>query len=168
MYLIISDLKNIQDFKKVGIISIIFSAGYLILSIASLLTLFPFLIQGSNVLSVYLSTRTIRLGKFLPRIDTLFMFIWIFNFLLYISIIIYDIKKITTDTFTIKNKSNILYLTGLVIFLLSLLMKNSYQTYFLETVIYKYFALFVVFIYSPLILIIGYIKKRKINEKNYS
>lgn len=161
MYLIISDLKNIQDFKKVGLTSIIFSASYLLLSVSSLLTLFPFLVKGSNVLSVYLSTRTIRLGKFLPRIDTIFMFIWIFNFLLYLSIIIYYVKKIATETFSVKNKSSLLYFTAFIIFVASLLVQNSLQTYFLENTVYKYFALLVVFIYSPAILIIGYVKKNK-------
>lgn len=161
VYLIISDLKNIQDFKKVGLTSIIFSAGYLLLSISSLLTLFPFLIKGSNALSVYLSTRTIRLGKFLPRIDTLFMFIWIFNFLLYLSIIIYYVKKIATETFSISNQSKLLYFASLIMFIASLLVQNSLQTYFLENIVYKYFALAVVFVYSPAVLIIGYIKKKK-------
>ena len=133
----------------------------MLLSVTSLLTLFPFLIKGSNVLSVYLSTRTIRLGKFLPRIDTLFMFIWIFNFLLYLSIIMYCIKKIANKSFSVKNKSNLLYFIALIIFVGSLLPQNSFQIYFLETVVYKYFALIMVFIYSPAILIVGYLKKTR-------
>ena len=161
LYLITSDLKNIQDYKKVGIASILLSAGYLLLSVASLLTLFPFLVNGSNVLSIYLSTRTIRLGKFLPRIDTIFMFTWIFNFLLYLSIIMYYIKKLNIETFGIKNKSIVLYLTAIIIFIISMMFQNSLQLNFLETKIYKYLALFMVFVYSPIILIVGYIKKNK-------
>ena len=78
LFFIIPELKNIHDFKKVGFTAIILSAAYLLFSVASLLMLFPFLTSGIDVLSVYLSTRTIQLGKFMPRTDALFMFVHLF------------------------------------------------------------------------------------------
>ena len=55
----------------------------------------------------------------------------------------------------------ILVILLLIIFVGSLLPQNSFQIYFLETVVYKYFALIMVFIYSPAILIVGYLKKTR-------
>ena len=73
----------------------------------------------------------------------------------------YYIKKLNIETFGIKNKSIVLYLTAIIIFIISMMFQNSLQLNFLETKIYKYLALFMVFVYSPTILIVGYIKKNK-------
>ncbi len=166
LYLIRPNLKEQKDFKKVGIISIILSAIYLLLSVTSLLLLFPFLTTGTETLSVYMSTRTIEFGKFFERADALFILVWIFTFLSYLSVIISYITKMNKKAFGVKNSSPIIYIVGILIFLVSLIPKDSSQILFAENVIYKYSALIIIFVYSFLILLIGYFKKTRFNLKN--
>lgn len=161
IYLIGPSLKNVNDFKKVGILSIILSSSYLLLSVTSTLMLFPFLNTGNNVLSVYLSTRTIHFGNFLPRSDTIFMFVWIFNFLLYLSVVLLYIGKVYKDNINTKNQNLVTIVFAIAIFIVSLIPQNSMQITFLKNVVYKNLALFIVFVLSPAILLIGYFKKRK-------
>lgn len=160
IFLVGSSLKNINDFKKVGILSIILSATYLLLSVVSSLILFPFLNTGNDVLSVYLSTRTIHFGNFLPRSDTIFMFVWIFNFLLYLCVVLLYIAKVCKENFKPQNQNIIPIISAIAIFILAFVPQNSAQILFLKNVVYKNLALFIVFILSPAVLIAGYIKKR--------
>lgn len=164
IFLIGPSLKNIKDFKKVGILSIALSATYLLLSVASTLMLFPFMNNGTDVLSVYLSTRTIHFGNFLPRSDAMFMFVWIFNFLLYISVIILYIGKVHKESFNAKNQTISTLVSALIIFIVAMLPQNSLQILFLKNVVYKNLALAIVFLISPIILFIGYLKKTRLKR----
>ena len=157
LYLIRPNLKNNVNYKKVGIISISLSGLFLLLSVASLLFLFPFLINGVNTLSVYMSTRVIE------RTDALFIFVWLFAFISYLCVIIAYISKINQKNCNVKNLSIFIYLTGLLIFAASLIPSNTSVIRFAETVLYKNAALFIVFGYSFIILIIGYLKKKKVS-----
>lgn len=162
LYLIRPNLKNNVNYKKVGIISISLSGLFLLLSVASLLFLFPFLINGVNTLSVYMSTRVIEFGTFFERTDALFIFVWLFAFISYLCVIIAYISKINQKNCNVKNPSIFIYLTGLLILAVSLIPSNTSVIRFAETVLYKNAALFIVFGYSFIILIIGYLKKKKV------
>ena len=161
IFLLKTNLKNSKDLKKAGFVAVIILSVYLLLGVTSLLMLFPFLTSGNNVLSVYLSTRTVRFGKFMPRTDALFMLVWIFNFLLYLSVIIMFIVKINKDGIAIKSSSPSIYLSAILIFIIALLPQNTAQISFLNTTCYKYAALFTVFVISFIILLIGHFKKKK-------
>ena len=163
LYLIRPNLKNNVNYKKVGIISISLSGLFLLLSVASLLLLFPFLINGVNTLSVYMSTRVIEFGTFFERTDALFIFVWLFAFISYLCVIIAYISKINQKNCNVKNPSIFIYLTGLLILAVSLIPSNTSVIRFAETVLYKNAALFIVFGYSFIILIIGYLKKKKVS-----
>lgn len=172
LYLIGPSLKNSNDYKKVGITSIIISGIYLILSVASIQMLFPFISKGSEPISMYLSTRTIEFGQFFQRSDAIFMFVWIFSFLSYLSVIGIYISRIGINTFGITQNSISPYFYAIMIFIISLIPQNAYQIAFWEDIIYKYLAIFVVFIFSFTILILGFLKKiiskskLKISERN--
>lgn len=171
LYLIRPNLKNNVNYKKVGIISISLSGLFLLLSVASLLFLFSFLINGVNTLSVYMSTRVIEFGTFFERTDALFIFVWLFAFISYLCVIIAYISKINQKNCNVKNPSIFIYLTGLIILAVSLIPSNTSVIRFAETVLYKNASLFIVFGYSFIILIIGYLKKKKSfsynSEKTY-
>lgn len=161
LFLIRPNLKNSKNYKKIGIISILISASYLLLSVASLLLQFPFISNGKEVLSTYLSSRTIEFGKFFQRSDAIFIFIWILAFLAYLSVIIAYIVKINKKSLNIENPSMIIYLTAIIIFVIALIPKSVTQIRFLETVVYKYAALIIVFFYNFIILLLANLKKRR-------
>lgn len=164
LFFVRPNLKNVKDYKKVGIVSILLSASYLVLSVASSLLLFPFLTANAEVLSVYLSACTIRFGKFMPRTDALFMFIWIFTFISYLSIIVSYIVKFSKESISPKSPSIATYISAIAIFIVALLPQNSTQVHFFQNVVYKYLSITIVFILSFVILLIGYIKKKKLNK----
>ncbi len=165
LYLIKPNLRNEKDYKKVGIASIILSSLYLLLSVASLLFLFPFLTTGTETLSVYMSTRAIKLGKFFERTDALFILVWIFAFLSYLSVIISYLTKINKKVWNAKHSSPIIYIIALLTLIATLIPTNSTQIRFIEDHIYKYLSLFLVFGYSFVILLIGYFKKNNYMAK---
>lgn len=161
IYLIKSKLKNSKDFTKVGLISIIISSIYLILTIAALLMIFPFLTSGGQAYTVYLSTRIIEYGKFMQRTDAIYMFVWIFTFISYLSVIILCINQIGRESFKYGQNFLYKYIVVVLISLVAIIPNNTTILRFMETIFYKYLTLVIVFILSLFILILGYIKKKR-------
>lgn len=159
-----SKLNNINQFKKIGIMAIILSSIYLLLGTFSMLALFPGLKNNNEIMSFYLSTKIIRISDYMPRIDSVFMFMWIFNFLLYLSIIMFFSNQIIKSNFTIKNSNLFNCFIALAIFIISLIPNSAYQITFFESNIYKILSLSIVFVLSFIILVLGYLKKKYYKE----
>lgn len=161
IYLIKSKLKNNKDFTKVGLISILISSMYLILTVAALLMIFPFLTSGGQSYTVYLSTRIIEYGKFMQRTDAIYMFVWIFTFISYLSVIILCINQIGNESFKSSHSFFYKLLIIILIAIVAIIPHNTTQVRFMETVFYKYLTIGIVFILSLFVLIFGYIKKKR-------
>lgn len=161
LYLIRPNLKDTKQANKVGIISILLSGSFLFITVTALLLSFPFITGGEGVLSIYMITRTIQFGKFFQRVDALFILIWALTFFSYLSVIMSYILKITKKNTNTSKSSPMIYLVALGIFIVTLIPQNIAQIRFAENVIYKYSSLFIVFILSFTILLLGYLKKKK-------
>ena len=106
-------------------------------------------------------TRSIQFGTFFQRVDAFFILIWVLTFFSYISVLLAFALKITNKNIKAE-KSNIpSILIGLGIFIVTLIPQNISQIRFAENVIYKYSCLIIVFGISFVILLLGYLKKRK-------
>lgn len=154
-------LKDTKDFKKISIISIVISALFLFLSVSSLLMVLPFIVSTEEVLSIYILTKTVELGRFLQRIDAVFIFFWIFATLCYISINLFYILNIFKKITKIQHSKEMSYASALIILSVSLLTKNIAEIKYLETIVYKYFTIILVFGISFVILLFANIKHKR-------
>lgn len=162
LFLIRPNLKDTKQAKKVGIISILLSGSFLFITVLALLLLFPFITGGEGALSIYMITRSIKFGKFFQRADALFILIWALTFFSYLSVAMsYTLKIAKKNTKNTKNSPS-LYVIAILLFIVTLIPQNISQIRFAENIIYKYSSIIVVFGLSFVILLLGYLKKRKL------
>lgn len=163
LYFLIPILNHPEEFKKIAISSIIISAIYLLLSVVCLLMTFPFINFTDELMSMYLLSRMIEFGRFFQRIDAIFIFIWILSalsFLTFTSILITNIfKKLTR----IKSSRTMLYGTVSIIFSVALIFNSIANLKFIEDVVFKYIIIILVFIISPILLILANFKYKRRN-----
>ena len=163
LYFLIPILNHPEEFKKIAISSIIISAVYLLLSVVCLLMTFPFINFTDELMSMYLLSRMIEFGRFFQRIDAIFIFIWILSalsFLTFTSILITNIfKKLTR----IKSSRTMLYGTVSIIFSVALIFNSIANLKFIEDVVFKYIIIILVFIISPILLILANFKYKRRN-----
>lgn len=161
LYFLIPLLKNREEFKKIAISSTIISSVYLLSSIIYLLMLLPFITFSDEMLSIYLVARLIKFGRFFQRIDALFIFIWLLISMSFLSTSIFFISNIYKKLTGIKHYSSMCYTFSFIIFSCALLFENLTQVKYIEDVVIKYLILILVFIVSPIILFLGYLKKKR-------
>lgn len=127
---------------------------------------FPFIPFTDEMISVYLIARMIEFGKFFQRIDAIFIFIWILSTISFLSftsnLVIGIFKKLTS----IKNYREMIYSVASLIFSVALIVRNIASIKFLQNMVFKYLIIILVFIISPIILILANLKlkRRNFNE----
>lgn len=165
LYFIPPGLQDSKEFKKIAMTSIILSGIWLLLSVATLLFIFPSIVTTDEILPLYLASRFIEFGRFFQRLDAAFLLIWIISMVSYLSILFAFIVSIFRKITTFQYPYITIYGGAFIIFLLSLIPQNYAQVHFLETTVYKYIVLGLVFIISLSILIFATLKFKKQNIK---
>ncbi len=161
LYFIPPNLKDSKEFKKVAITSILLSGIWLLFSIATLLFIFPSIITTDEILPLYLASRFIEFGRFFQRLDAVFLLIWIISIMSYLSTLLALVTNIFRKVSSFKYPYITIYVAAIVIFLVSLIPQNYVQVHFLETTVYKYIVLGLVFVVSLTILILATLKYKK-------
>lgn len=152
-----------QDFKKISILSITASGFYLFSTVSCILLSFSCSFKSGESISLYLLTRTIDFGRFIQRIDAVFIFMWIVSTILYICFAIhfaiYLFQKITKI-----EDSNCLNYTIHLFILAVLLIPVGVSTF--NTIVgttFKILTFALLFVGSTLILIFANLKKKTFN-----
>lgn len=105
-----------EKFKRMSIVSVIISSIYLLLSVTCLLLSLSFTMHSDESFSLYLLTRNLEYGRFIQRVDAIFILIWIISIISYInipiSICLHLFKKITniSDTNSLNYSLNLFIL----------------------------------------------------------
>ena len=157
-------LKDSNSFKKISIASFFISFILLILTIIPMLTLFNTSSSSEPINSLFLLSRQIELGRFLQRVDALFIFLWIFAIFSYLSFIMFLINRIIKKIIPVSNEKMLSYSTCSLLFGLSLIPINISHIHFIEDTLYKYLIIGFAFVLGLIILILANLKK--INSKN--
>ncbi len=153
-------LKDYKKLKKISVISIVISSLYLFLSVASMLFVFSYASSSDQTIAVLSLTRTIEYGRFLQRVDAIFVLIWILLALSYISIVLaFNLcifKKITS----ISNSKAMVFSFIALLFGLTFFVDDVSEGKFIHEIVYKNFELILVFVVSFAILLIANLKIR--------
>lgn len=158
IYLLPPYLKNQKDFKKVAFASVSLSAFFLLISVATLLFIFPPTIIEQQIFPIYLASRFIDFSRFFQRLDALFLLIWLLSIICYLAIVLYFSTNIFKRVTNLKYSKWISTLFALFIFGTALIPKNMQEISFLENTVYRYIILILVFALSFIILVLANIK----------
>lgn len=158
-------LNKTTEFKKISIISIIISGIYLFLSVTCILLSLSFTFKSGESFSLYLLTRNLEYGRFIQRIDAIFILIWIISTISYISIAIYFCIYIFKKLTKICDSSSINYTIHLLILTFLLLPSNFATLNNLIGKAFKFSSLILLFGLSTIILILANLKLGFINKK---
>lgn len=158
LYFINPILKDYKKFKNISIVSIAISSVYLLLSVASMLLVFSYSSGSDQTIAIYSLTRTIEYGRFLQRVDAIFILIWILLALSYISIIVALNLSIFKKITNISNSKAMVFSFITLLFGISFFINNVSDGKYIHEVLYKNFELILVFGISFAILLIANIK----------
>lgn len=159
LFFILPFLKDKNKFKSISVIAILISGLFLIFTTITLLSLFPFILNSEELMSMYVLTRCIEFGEFFQRTDAAFIFLWIISAFSYLSVSHLFLSNIFRKTTQCKEANVYQYSFLGIFFGLFVLFKNQVIVKFLETIVYKYLILALLGL-SLIILIFANIKRK--------
>ncbi len=158
LYFIPPYLKEQKDFNKVAFASVAISGVFLLISVATLLLMFPLVTSSEEIIPLYLASRFIEFGRFFQRLDAVFVFVWIISMISYLSITFYFTTTIFQKTVNAQSPKWIIGLFASFAYGFALIPQNSQQLSYLDNTVYKYIILILVIGISLGILIFANIK----------
>lgn len=160
-------LKDVTELKKISLLSILFSALYLIVSIGIILFMFDTNITDSLLMPLYSAVTYIEFGTFFQRLDSVFILTWIISFVSYLSIVINTCCNIVKKSISIKSTKFASSFIAFLILVITFFSKDYAISTFYAEVVYKY-AFFIMLGISFSILVIALIYKYvKSKNRNY-
>lgn len=166
LFLLKPMLKEEKHFKAISIISVVVCGIYILMSVVSLLMTFPFIVETDEMFSIYLLTRLVSFGNFLQRVDAVFILLWIFIFLTFLSFNFYCILKLFKKMFNISNSSEISYSLASLIIGLALAFKDIHTVKNIFRNYLRLYSVILIFVISFIVLILAYLKKKKSRRKD--
>lgn len=154
-------LKDTKEFKNTSITSYFIAFILLLLTIVPMLTLFNSSSDSEPINSLFLLSRQIELGRFLQRIDAIFIFLWIFAIFAYLSFILFMINRIIKKILPVSNEKMLSYSTCSLLFGLSLIPIDISHIHFIEDTLYRYLIIGFAFVLGIIILILANFKKMR-------
>ncbi len=162
LFLLIPYIKSHNEFKTIGYYSLALSSIYLVLASLVFSLVFPYPSNTESFLPLYQMARLINIGRFFQRVESIFVFSWVFVAIHYLSIGFYMIVYVFKKTFKLQYYRPIIIPFAIIIFTLSFIPKNLMDSIVLKTHYFNNAAWLVTFILPIFILIIArMIKKGK-------
>lgn len=158
IYLLPPYLKNQTDFKKVAFTSVGLSAFFLLISVATLLFIFPPTVISQQIFPIYLASRFIDFSRFFQRLDAFFLLMWLLSIICYLAIVLNFSTNIFKRITKLKQSKWVTSLFAMLMFGIGLIPENMQQITFIENVIYRYIILILVFGICLIVLILANIK----------
>ena len=152
-------LKDVTKLKKISMLSIIFSAIYLLISISIILFMFDGATTTKTLaMPLYSAVRYIEFGSFFQRLDSVFILTWIISFVSYLSIVINICSSILKKSFLTTSLKFPTIFIAFLILVVSFFAKSYAVSTFWTDIVYKY-AFFAILGLSLTILIISFAVK---------
>lgn len=164
-------LSRKNDYKKIVFASFGINLTLVIISVISILFYYPISIDNNitkinTMNTMLLVTRRIQISSFLSQTDSIFVFIWTFAIVNYISFLINGIIYILNKLFKYQDKSKLSFPIISIILGGVILVSKIIKIEYLENIIFKYFSIILTFGISFIILILGYFKNKRKGLKN--
>lgn len=165
LYFLPPHLKEQKDYTKIAFSAIGVSGIFLLMSVTTLLLLFPLLTSSEEILPLYLATRFIEFGRFFQRLDAVFVFTWIISMACYLSLALYFATNIFKKITNIQYSKWVIGLIASICFGIALIPQDLKQISFLENNVYKFIVLILVIGVGLGILIFANIKNLILQKK---
>lgn len=165
LYFLPPHLKEQKDYTKIAFSAIGVSGIFLLMSVTTLLLLFPLLTSSEEILPLYLAARFIEFGRFFQRLDAVFVFTWIISMACYLSLALYFATNIFKKITNIQYSKWVIGLIASICFGIALIPQDLKQISFLENNVYKFIVLILVIGVGLGILIFANIKNLILQKK---
>ncbi|GFZ31073.1 hypothetical protein CSC2_15990 [Clostridium zeae] len=158
---IINCLHGYEQFKKVGLISLILSGIVISIGTACSLMAFEYTQGSENLSSLFQLSRVIYLSRFLQRIESIFIFIWVIASIINVSVTFYLAISIFCKAFNIPRHRPCLLPFAYLTFMVTLMPKNISEATEIYITLIRQYSMIITYFIPILVLLIAIVRGEK-------
>jgi len=155
--------QGVKYIKKEGIISICLSAFLISLSLLAFTLTFPYYTAKEITAPMYEMATLIDYGRFIQRVEPIFLFIWIISSLISTTIVFYSFVWIFCKMFRIQDKRPVILGASVIVYAAALMHKDIISVISVNVQFMRNYGS-IVFILPLLVLIIAAIRKKGVKH----
>ena len=156
--------QGLNFIKKEGIISLILSGVVISLSILAYTLTFPYYTAQEITAPMYEMSTLIDYGRFIQRVDPIFLFIWVISTFISAGVVFYAFIWIFCQTFRIQDKIPIITGSCVMLYALSIMHRDIITVIFGYVSFIRRFGAFPLFLLPFLVLIVSLIRKKGVRS----
>ncbi len=151
----------VKNYKKVGYISF-FMTAFLILSIIFLLVgIIPYPSIVENYFPVFELTRLISLSRFIQRVESIFILLWILATFVYLSLSVHFIIYIFQKIFDLKYTQRLIPTFTTTVVAISATLRSFEVIIKIRKFFFEYISAYTLYVLPILLLILAVLKRRR-------
>lgn len=154
-------LQGVKYIKREGIVSIIFSGFLVSVSLLAFNLTFPYFIAQEITAPMYTMATLIDFGRYLQRVEPIFLFIWMLSALISATVMFYSFIWMFCKTFRIQDKRPIILGGAIILYSLALMHKSMDEIIYINVPILRDYGSLVFFIMPTISLLSSLFRKRR-------
>jgi len=162
----INSLQGYKYFKKAGMISLLISGFIFSISLFCYVTAFGYNMGQENLSGIFQLSKLINISRFFQRVESVFIFDWVINSLITVSISLYISLSIYCKAFNIKKIRPLLLPLVFSVYLISLLPANLIEVIQINLTIIRRYSFILIYGLTLLTLLISLIRGKKGEQLN--
>lgn len=159
-FFIIPFLSDKSSIGGIGKYAIFVSGFFFIFSTLTYMLVYQYPTATEFFLPIYQLARSIEIGRFLSRIEAIFILVWASSAFLYLSSGLYIISYLFKKSFGLKTRKPLLVPFTILIFSIAMMPEDLYSALELEMSIYRNYAWIITFIVPLFLLIVASIRAK--------
>lgn len=162
---IMGSFYNLKQFKKTGILSLIFSAGIISIVILCTIVTFEYPQASANLSGLYELSRLIYYNRFIQRIEGVFLFIWVISSIVSVAAAFYISLSIYCKPFRIPDHRPLIIPFLLTAITVSLLPDSLSQLTYRNIKFMRQYSIFFLYTIPVIVLLLAIIRGKKGDTK---
>lgn len=157
----INAIGGYKQYKKVGITSILLSGAVFSVCLICYLMTFGYAAGSENISGIFELSRSIYFNRFIQRVETIFLFIWVISSVISTTASYYFSMLIYCKIFTIKDHKPLIFPFALLVFIVAILPASMQAVTQINTTFLRQYSMYIAYIPSIIVLLIAVIFKKK-------
>ena len=161
IFFILLIIPYVKNYKKVGYLSFLMTTLLILPIIFLLVGIIPYPSIVENYFPVFELTRLISLGRFIQRVESIFILLWILATFIYLSLSVHFIIYIFQKIFDLKYTQRLIPIFTTTVVAISAILRSFEVIIKIRNFFFLYISAYALYIFPIFLLILAVLKRRR-------
>lgn len=162
----VNALNGHRDFRKAALTGILLSGAVFSISLVCYLTMYGYTSGSENISGIFELSRSIYFNRYIQRLESIFLFIWVISSVLTTTASYYISMLIYCKTFRIKDHKPLLLPFSILVYIVAILPESMQEVTQKYIAFLRMYSLYIMYLIPVAVLLLSFITGKKGGKAN--